>query len=322
MSETLYEVKKLKKYFPIKMGLLQREIGQVKAVDDVSFSIRRGETMGLVGESGCGKTTLGRCLMLLVPPTSGELIYKNNDISKSKGQDLKRMRREMAMIFQDPYSSLNPRMTIGEIVGEPLEIHGIAKGRKKDEKVRELLETVGLSSYHIYRYPHEFSGGQKQRIGIARALAINPQLIVADEPVAALDVSVRAMILNLLQDLQKQLNLTYFFISHDLSIVKHICDRVMIMYLGEIVEYADTEELYANPVHPYTKALISAIPIPDPTVKRERIILSGDVPTPINLPKGCRFQSRCPYSKEECINENPELVEISKGHFVACNSEM
>ncbi|GAH08545.1 unnamed protein product, partial [marine sediment metagenome] len=267
-SRTFYEVEELKKYFPIRKGVLSKIVAQVRAVDGVTFEIMRGETLGLAGESGCGKTTLGRCLISLIPSTSGELRYNGQDLLKMKKKDIQTIRRDMTMIFQDPYSSLNPRMTVADIVSEPLENYRIARGSKKLEMVMELMEKVGMAPYHIYRYPHEFSGGQKARIGIARAIAINPKFIIADEPVAALDVSVRATILNLMKDIQKELNLTYLFISHDLSVVKHICDRVMIMYLGRIVEITKTENLYSRPEHPYTQALMSAIPIPDPTVKR------------------------------------------------------
>jgi len=315
----IYNVEDVKKYFPIKRGVLSRVVGNVKAVDGVSFHIYEGETLGIAGESGCGKTTLGRCLIGVLPTTSGKLIFLDQDLDSLNRGELKKIRLNMGMIFQDPYSSLNPRMTVGDIVGEPLQNFKIATGRKKGEMVADLLQRVGLSRGHIYRYPHEFSGGQKQRIGIARALAVHPKLIIADEPVAALDVSVRATILNLMEELQSEFNLTYVFISHDLSVIRHICDRVMIMYLGKIVEIAETNELFSRPEHPYTKALLSAIPIPDPTVKTERIILPGDVPTPINLPSGCRFNPRCMEAKPDCLVVEPELVEVREGHYVACH---
>jgi oligopeptide transport system ATP-binding protein len=315
----LYEVENLRKYFPIRRGILAREVAQIKAVDGVSFKINEGETLGVAGESGCGKTTLGRCLIGVIPITGGDIFFMGEKINTMNKREFSKIRLNMGMIFQDPYSSLNPKMTVGDIVGEPLQNFNIAKGRDKNKMVIELLESVGLTKNHIYRFPHEFSGGQKQRIGIARALAVHPKLIIADEPVAALDVSVRATILNLMKDLQAEFKLTYVFISHDLSVVKHICDRVIIMYLGKIVEIAETAELYANPEHPYTKALMSAIPIPDPTIKKERIILPGDVPTPIDIPSGCRFHPRCSNAKSECSSIEPDLVEITKGHFVACH---
>jgi oligopeptide transport system ATP-binding protein len=317
MSE-LYIVEDLKKYFPIRRGVISREVGQIKAVDGVSFKINEGETLGIAGESGCGKTTLGRCLIGVLPITSGNLFFMDQNINSMNKREFNKIRLNMGMIFQDPYSSLNPRMTVGDIVGEPLHNFNIAKGKEKDKMVVDLLEKVGLTRKHIYRFPHEFSGGQKQRIGIARALAVHPRLIIADEPVAALDVSVRATILNLMKDLQSEFKLTYVFISHDLSVVKHICDRVMIMYLGKIVEIAETEELYSRPEHPYTKALMSAIPIPDPTLRKKRIILPGDVPTPINLPKGCRFHPRCVNAKPECSEKESDLVEVREGHYVTC----
>ena len=288
-------------------------------MDDVTFNVFKGETFGLVGESGCGKTTLGRCVLLLIDPTDGSIFFNGVDLTKLSKNKLREIRTEMAMIFQDPYSSLNPRMTVSDIIGKPLSIHKIAKGKERSKRVLELMALVGLNEEHMFRYPHELSGGQKQRIGIARALAVNPKLIVADEAVAALDVSVRAGVLNLMKELQKQLGLTYIFISHDLSVVKHICDRVAAMYLGEIVEIASTEKLFSNPLHPYTQALISAIPIPDPTAKKERIILKGDPSTPIDPPPGCRFHERCQYADERCKTQKPPMQEIEPDHFVACH---
>jgi oligopeptide transport system ATP-binding protein len=319
MPKTLLKIENLKKYFPLRGGILSKQIASVRAVDDVSFDVYEGETFGLVGESGCGKTTLGRCVLLLTNPTSGRIVFEGVSLTELKSRDLQKLRQEMAMIFQDPYSSLNPRMTVADIIGKPLEIHNLAKGDEKTKRIIELMRMVGLSTEHLYRYPHEFSGGQKQRIGIARALAVNPKLIVADEAVAALDVSVRAGVLNLMEELQDKLGLTYIFISHDLSVVKHICDRVAAMYLGEIVEMADTDELFNNPLHPYTQALISAIPIPDPTVKTKRIILEGDPSTPIDPPPGCRFHERCKYADELCKKEKPPLQEMRPDHWVACH---
>ena len=297
-ENVLVEVNNLKMHFPVTSGLLfQREVAQVKAVDDISFSIQKGETLGLVGESGCGKTTAGRCILQLYKPTAGEVIFEGTDLTKLGGRQMRHMRRQMQIIFQDPFSSLNPRMTAGDIIGEPLVVHGLVNnGEQKREKVRELLENVGLHPYMADRFPHEFSGGQRQRIGVARALSVDPKLIVCDEPVSALDVSIQAQVINLLEDLQKQYDLTFLFIAHDLSVVRHISDRVAVMYLGKIVEIADRNEIYQNPLHPYTKALLSAVPIPDPVVdaQRERIILSGEVPSPLNPPRGCVFHPRCP----------------------------
>jgi oligopeptide/dipeptide ABC transporter ATP-binding protein len=320
MSQALIEVDNLKLYFPIRGGVMSRTVAQVHALDGVSLTIERGQTLALVGESGCGKTTLGRCMVRLLEPTEGSIMFDGVDLTKVKGSELRKLRGRMSMIFQDPMSSLNPKKTIADIVGQPLEIQGIASGRRKDRKVAELLEKVGIGSDQLYRYPHEFSGGQKQRIGIARAIATAPEFIVADEAVAALDASIKIGILNLMEALQKELGLTYLFISHDLSVVRYLCDKVAVMYLGKIVEFADTETIFANPVHPYTKALISAIPIPDPTVKRERIILTGSIPTPINPPSGCRFRTRCPYAIDRCSEEIPPLVEVGPGHdhYAAC----
>ena len=321
-DNVLVEVNNLKMHFPVTSGLLfQREVAQVKAVDDISFSIQKGETLGLVGESGCGKTTAGRCILQLYKPTAGEVIFEGTDLTKLGGRQMRHMRRQMQIIFQDPFSSLNPRMTAGDIIGEPLVVHGLVKnGEEKREKVRELLENVGLHPYMADRFPHEFSGGQRQRIGVARALSVDPKLIVCDEPVSALDVSIQAQVINLLEDLQKQYDLTFLFIAHDLSVVRHISDRVAVMYLGKIVEIADRNEIYQNPLHPYTKALLSAVPIPDPVVdaQRERIILSGEVPSPLNPPRGCVFHPRCPNPTKECSEGSIEmgLIEAEPGHWV------
>ena len=318
-NDVLLEVKSLKKYFPVRGGVFLRTVGYVHAVDDVSFYVTRGETVGVVGESGCGKTTLARCILMLTKPTSGEVIYDGHNLIKMSKKQLRNIRKEMSIIFQDPFSSLNPRMTVADIIGEPIEFHRIARGRQKKERIKELLEMVGLSPYHMYRYPHEFSGGQQQRIAIARALSTNPRFIIADEPVASLDVSIRAGILNLLKDLKRKFNLTCLFISHDLSVINYMCDRIMVMYLGKIVETAKSRDLFRDPLHPYTKALISSIPIPDPTVRRERIILPGTVPSPINPPSGCRFHPRCIHAFEKCKTMSPKLIEVKKDHFVACH---
>ena len=315
----LLRVKNLKKYFPIRGGLFSREVARVHAVDDLTFDLTKGETLGLVGESGCGKSTTGRCILRLIEPTAGEVWFDDKNVTTLDKRSLRHLRRDMQIIFQDPYASLNPRMTVGSIIGEALVIHKLAKSkREREERVVHLLETVGLNADHLRRYPHEFSGGQRQRIGIARALAVSPKLIVADEPVSALDVSIQAQVINLLEDLQKQFNLTYLFIAHDLSVVEHISTRVAVMYLGKIVEIAPAKELYTNPKHPYTEALLSAVPIPDPAVKRKRILLEGDVPSPIKPPSGCRFHTRCPVRVPSCSENDQVLKEISPGHWVAC----
>ena len=321
-GEVLLEVKDLKMYFPVTAGIIfQRKIADVKAVDGLTFNIRKGETLGLVGESGCGKTTTGRAILQLYKPTQGNIIFEGQDLTQLSGSEMRAMRRKIQVIFQDPYGSLNPRMTCGDIVGEPLTVHKLTsnKGEYRD-RVAELLEVVGLNPYMGDRYPHEFSGGQRQRIGIARALAVNPSFIVCDEPVSALDVSIQAQVINLLEDLQERFDLTYLFIAHDLSVVRHISDRVAVMYLGHIVELADRNELYENPLHPYTKALLSAVPIPDPAIEaqRERIILTGDVPSPMNPPPGCVFHTRCPVAIDDCQLEMPELREVEPDHWVAC----
>jgi oligopeptide transport system ATP-binding protein len=322
-KETLVSVRGLKKYFPITRGILiQREIRAVKAVDDVSFDIYKGETLGLVGESGCGKTTTGRTLLQLYRPTAGEVWFDGIDLTKIKGQKLRQMRQKIQMIFQDPYASLNPRWTIARIVGESLRVHKIITGKNdQDDRIKQLLELVQLNPSQLNRYPHEFSGGQRQRIGVARALASDPDFIVCDEPISALDVSIQAQVVNLLEDLQSQFGLTYLFIAHDLSMVRHICDRVAVMYLGIIVEIGQRDELYDHPLHPYTKALLSAVPIPDPraTRARHRTILEGDVPSPANPPKGCRFHPRCPIAGEECKTLDPEWREVAPDHWVACH---
>lgn len=318
-KDVLLEVKELKKYFPITKGILSRVVGRVHAVDNVSFSIRPGETFGLVGESGCGKTTTGRLILRLIEPTSGEIIFDGRDINRLGPMELRRMRREMQIVFQDPMASLNPRMTVGDLVGEPLEVHNVTRGREKDDLVQELLVAVGLRPNHMYSFPRELSGGQRQRVGMARALSLKPRLIVADEPVSALDVSIRSQIINLLKDLQQEFSLTYLFIAHDMSVIKHISDRVGVMYLGKMVELAPKTPLFASPLHPYTQALLSAIPVPSPGVRKDRIILEGDVPNPINPPPGCRFHTRCRYVLERCRQEEPLLKEKEGGHWVACH---
>jgi len=320
MAETpLLEVKHLKKHFPIKGGVFSKTIGYVYAVDDINFTLEKGETLGLVGESGCGKSTTGRTILRLIEPTDGMISFEGQDITHLDKGAMRALRREMQIIFQDPYASLNPRMTVGSIIGEPLEIHRIAKGSEKEERVASLLQKVGLRAEDMRKYPHEFSGGQRQRIGIARALALNPKLIVCDEPVSALDVSIQAQVINLLEDLQAEFGLSYLFIAHNLNVVEHISNRVAVMYLGQIVELASDEELYKNPQHPYTEALLSAVPIPDPTVKKKRIILEGDVPSPINPPQGCHFHTRCMYKDKICEEVEPEFKDIGGGHWVACH---
>jgi oligopeptide transport system ATP-binding protein len=321
-KQVLVRVESLKKYFPITRGIvIQRQVGAIKAVDEVTFNVYQGETLGLVGESGCGKSTTGRTILQLYRPTAGNVYFEGEDLVAMKGERLRRQRRRMQMIFQDPYASLNPRMTVGSIVGEPLEVHNVAGGKERQERVQELLEMVGLNPYFVNRYPHEFSGGQRQRIGVARALALNPSFIVCDEPISALDVSIQAQVVNLLEELQEQLGLTYLFIAHDLSMVRHISDRVAVMYLGKIVELTDRDTLYANPQHPYTEALLSAVPIPDPEVEetRKRIILEGDVPSPANPPAGCNFNTRCAKVMDVCHRVDPEFKEIAPGHWCACH---
>jgi oligopeptide/dipeptide ABC transporter ATP-binding protein len=322
-TSELLKVEDLKVYFPIKSGLLfDRHVGDVKAVDGVSFEIKRGETLGLVGESGCGKTTVGRTILRLYDPTEGRIVFEGQDISMVSQREMRKLRGRMQMVFQDPYSSLNPRQSIGNLISEPLKIHGISSGDKARARAEELLEIVGLPKSATARYPHEFSGGQRQRIGLARSLALNPDLIVADEPVSALDVSIQAQMINLLEELQEEFDLTYLFIAHDLAVVRHISDRVAVMYLGKIVEVADADALYASPRHPYTMALLSAVPIPDPMVEesRERILLKGDLPSPANPPQGCRFHTRCPFRQpERCDTEDPKLRTLADGHVAACH---
>jgi len=322
-NEILLEVRGLKMWFPITQGIVfQRHVGDIKAVDGLDFFIRRGETLGLVGESGCGKTTTGRAILQLYRPTAGDVFFEGQNLCKLKGEPLRRMRRQMQMIFQDPYASLNPRMTVGDIVGEPLDVHNILKGKALRERVMDLLDVVGMNRYFVNRYPHEFSGGQRQRIGVARALAVQPDFIVCDEPISALDVSIQAQIINLLEELQEQFHLTYLFIAHDLSVVRHISDRVAVMYLGKIVELTTRAQLYENPLHPYTQALLSAVPIPDPVVegRRQRIILTGDVPSPANPPKGCHFHTRCGVMiAGTCDVTEPEFKDVGREHWVACH---
>ncbi len=318
-NQPLIEVRNLKQYFPISMGMFKTK--PLKAVDDVSFTINKGETLGLVGESGCGKTTVGRTLLHLYKPTAGEIVYDGKPL-KTK-QDIKEFRKKATMVFQDPYSSLNPRMTVSDIIGEPLDVHKLYSSKKeREERILELMGHVGLNSEHASRYAHEFSGGQRQRIGIARSLAVNPEFIVCDEPVSALDVSIQAQVINMFDELQEKLGLTYLFIAHDLLVIRHISDRIAVMYLGKMVELADAGEIYDNPLHPYSRSLLSAVPVPDPKIARanKRIVLSGDIPSPLNAPSGCPFRTRCPYATEQCAAEMPEFKEVSTGHFVACHN--
>ncbi|MBF0706973.1 ABC transporter ATP-binding protein [Guptibacillus hwajinpoensis] len=319
MQEALLEVKQLKKHFPIQGGVLKQQVGTVKAVDGVTFTLHKGETFGLVGESGCGKSTTGRMLMRLLEPSEGEVLFDGKEMTSLNKKDLRHLRKDIQMVFQDPFASLNPRHTVEKIIEEPLIVHQLGNKAERKKRVRELLEIVGLSAYHAKRYPHQFSGGQRQRIGIARALAVNPKLIIADEPVSALDVSIQAQVLNLLEDLQKELGLTYLFIAHDLGVVRHISDRVGVMYLGRIVEMADSEKLYLDSKHPYTQALLSAVPVPDPEYGKDRIILTGDVPSPSNPPSGCPFHTRCPKAMDVCSSVVPEFREIEPGHYTACH---
>src|SRR5574342_1217490 len=319
MAEVLLKVDNLKKYFPITGGVLGKQTGSVKAVDDISFWVNKGETLGLVGESGCGKSTTGRMLMRLTDPTEGQVVFEGKDLVTLSDSDMRKTRKDMQMVFQDPFASLNPRHTVEKILEEPLIVHGIGTKQERKKMVKEMLEVVGLSSYHAKMYPHQFSGGQRQRIGIARALMTKPKLIIADEPVSALDVSIQAQVLNLMKDIQKEFQLTYIFIAHDLGVVKHISDRVGVMYLGRLVEITDADKLYENPLHPYTKALLAAVPIPDPDIKRDRELLTGDIPSPANPPKGCAFHTRCKECMEVCKTDRPELREIEPGHFAACH---
>ena len=319
MSKVLLKVDNLKKYFPIRHGMFARHVGDVKAVDDVSFELYEGETLGIVGESGCGKSTTGRAIMRLHEPTEGQVTFDGVELTKLNNEQMRKVRREIQMVFQDPYASLNPRHTVEKILEEPLIVHGIGNAKERKKKVHEYLEIVGLSSYHAKRYPHQFSGGQRQRIGIARALMTNPKLIIADEPVSALDVSIQAQVLNLMQRLQEDLKLTYIFIAHDLGVVRHISDRVGVMYLGRLVEIAESESLYHEPLHPYTQALLSAVPIPDPQFEREQLLLKGDIPSPSNPPTGCTFHTRCPFAMDKCKQVIPMLQQVKTGHSVACH---
>lgn len=319
MSEELLRVENLKKYFPIQAGFFKRTVGHVKAVDDVSFTINKGETLSLVGESGCGKSTTGRTILRLHEATAGKVIYDGKDVFSLKGKDMQEIRKDMQIIFQDPYGSLNPRMTVMQTISEGLKYHGLVSKENMQERVVEILEMSGLNGYHMNRYPHEFSGGQRQRIGIARALSLNPSFIVADEPVSALDVSIQAQVINLMMDLKERLGLSYLFISHDLGVVKHMSDRIGVMYLGSLVELADKNSLYSAPLHPYTQALLSSIPVKNPRARKERLALEGDIPSPANPPSGCKFHTRCPYAKGECKEVIPQLKDIGGGHFVACH---